>query len=128
MKMINNPKLVAQLEISCTTITKHNWEFNSNSNIINTILMYLLMIMSLIIILLIIITMIMILRTYYQKNYGLKFKNLYILRSILKRSMRLIIIDMLKHSWMDQNVWGIWWMILAMYLEIGHIKHTMFLQ
>src|SRR2546423_3990459 len=68
------------------------------------ILMYLLMIMSLIIILLIIIMMIMILRTYYQKNYGLKFKNLYILRSILKRSMRLIILDMLKHSWMDQNM------------------------
>src|ERR1044071_7518179 len=55
------------------------------------ILMYLLMIM-LIIILLILITMIMILRTYYQKNYGLKFKNLYILQSILKRSMRLIIL------------------------------------
>ena len=37
-----------------------------------------------------------------------------------------------KHSWMDQNVWGIWWMILAMYktneLEIRHIKDQIHIQ
>lgn len=71
------------------------WEFNSNSNIINTenanndVFINDDVINNNIV---------------NKKNYGLKFKNLYILRSILKRSMRLIVINMLKHSWMDQNV------------------------
>ena len=107
--MINNPKLVAQNIISVLILLYNEfqrnctypfWEFNSNSNIINTENANTDVSINDNVINNNIVNKIMILRTYYQKNYGLKFKNLFILR----RRMRLIIIDMLKHSWMDQNV------------------------
>src|SRR2546421_182587 len=100
MKMINNPKLVAQNIISVLILLYNEfqrnctypfWEFNSNSNIINTENANTDVSINDNVINNNIVNKIMILRTYYQKNYGLKFKNLFILR----RSMRLIIIDML---------------------------------
>ena len=74
------------------------WEFNSNSNIINTenantdVSINDNVINNNIV------------NNNNNDNENILLEELWPQISILKKSMRLIIIDMLKHSWMDQNV------------------------